>query len=156
MLDLHLHSSYSDGTLSPEALVSMARGRRLELVSITDHDTVDGTGEALAAGVRHGVRVLSGLELSVSWQSYHFHLLAYDFNWQEEHLRSGLKTLQEARAGRNRKIIEKLGSIGLPVNEEELGVIAGRGQTGRPHIARLLVAKKVVGSIDQAFAQFLG
>lgn len=155
MLDLHLHSSHSDGTMTPESLVAVARERGLVLVSITDHDTVSGTGEALAAGLRYGVHVISGLELSVSWRDYHLHLLAYDFDWQNDALQSGLRVLQEARAQRNEKIIAQLVSLGLPVSEEALRTFTGGGQTGRPHIARLLVAKRVVGSIDQAFARYL-
>jgi len=155
MLDLHLHSSHSDGTMTPAQLVDMARERGLVLVSITDHDTVSGTGEALAAGRRHGVRVFSGLELSVSWRAYQLHLLAYDFDWHNAALLSGLSVLQKARDQRNRKIVDTLAGLGLPVDEDELRVFAGGGQTGRPHIARLLVAKRVVGSIDQAFARYL-
>jgi len=155
MLDLHLHSSHSDGTMTPAALVEMARGRGLVMVSITDHDTVSGTGEALAAGRRCGVRVISGLELSVSWRAYHLHLLAYDFDRHDSALQSCLVVLQEARRRRNREIVAKLTALGLPVSEEEVRAFAGGGQTGRPHIARLLVAKRVVGSVDQAFTEYL-
>lgn len=141
--------------MTPAKLVEMAGGRGLVLVSITDHDTVSGTGEALAAGRRQGIRVLSGLELSVSWHAYHLHLLAYDFDWRNPALLSGLSVLQEARDQRNRKIVATLAGFGLPIDEDELRLFAGGGQTGRPHIARLLVAKRVVDSVDQAFARYL-
>lgn len=155
MLDLHLHSTYSDGTLSPKELIRMARQRRLSAVSITDHDTAAGTEEAQAEGLRCGLQVISGLELSVSWQAYHFHLLAYDFDWQNAQLQAGLQELQDARNGRNSKIVDILGGLGLPINDEELRSMSGYGQTGRPHIARLLVAKQVVRTIDQAFERYL-
>lgn len=155
MLDLHLHSTFSDGTCRPRGLVELARQRQLRLVAVTDHDTVAGTAEAMAAGRRFGVRVLSGLELSVYWQSYHFHLLAYDFNWQDRSLCRGLQELQDAREQRNKMIVQILAGCGIAIDYDEVRTISAVGQTGRPHIARLLVEKKVVGSIDQAFERYL-
>lgn len=155
MLDLHLHSHHSDGSRSPAELVKMAKERELRAIAVTDHDTVDGIAEALAEGQRQGVRVLSGVELSVSWRQYHFHLLGYDFQWQDEALQEGLSRLQVARSGRNRKIIEKLNSMGMAIGEDDLRRFNGNGQTGRPHIARLLVDRRVVPTIDQAFARYL-
>ena len=155
MIDLHLHSTFSDGTYSPEALVQMAKEIGLQAISITDHDTVDGTGEAVAAGEKHKVRVVPGVELSVFMDDFHFHLLGYHFDWRNEGLDAKLDVLQQSRTRRNSVIISKLQNLGLDITEEELQTISGNGQTGRPHVARLLVKKKIVRDIDQAFALYL-
>lgn len=155
MIDLHLHSTYSDGTCSPAELVEKASAGGLLAISITDHDTVAGTGEALLAGRKCGLRVIAGVELSVFYDEINFHLLGYNFNWQDAQLASRLSRLQEARGRRNSRIISKLQQLGIAVSEEELQEISKDGQTGRPHIARLLVQKKVVKTIDQAFSRYL-
>jgi len=155
MMDLHLHSTFSDGTYSPTELVEIAKNIGLKAISITDHDTVDGTSEALRAGARAGLQVVSGVELSVFLDDIHFHLLGYNFNHQDSGLLGGLSVLQESREKRNSKIIANLQVMGLDVSDEELQAISGNGQTGRPHIARLMVQKKIVKSIDQAFALYL-
>ncbi len=155
MIDLHLHSTFSDGTFTPQELVKMARDGGLKAISITDHDTVDGTGEAVLAGEKYGVRIISGVELSVFFDDFYFHLLGYHFDWQSEKLLNKLHILQDSRNRRNSVIIGKLQDLGLDVSEQEVQEISSSGQTGRPHIARLLVAKKIVKDIDQAFALYL-
>ena len=155
MIDLHLHSTYSDGTHTPEELVKMARATGLKVISITDHDTVDGTGEAIAAGAKHGVRIVSGVELSVFLDDFNFHLLGYYFDWRHEGLKAKLDRLQESRSKRNTVILANLNKLGLGISEEELQRVSNSGQTGRPHIARLLVEKNIVKDIDQAFALYL-
>lgn len=155
MIDLHLHSTFSDGTYSPEELVRMASEAGLKAVSVTDHDTVDGTGEAMSAGNKYGVRVISGVELSVFLDDFHFHLLGYNFDWRNQQLGEKLRLLQESRNRRNVEIIRKLQGLGISVTEDELREISTGGQTGRPHIARLLVAKNLVRDIDQAFELYL-
>jgi predicted metal-dependent phosphoesterase TrpH len=155
MIDLHLHSTFSDGTFTPTELVRMARQRHLSAISITDHDTVEGTDEAMAAGETFGIRVLSGVELSVFDGDTHFHLLGYNCNWNDTELRDGLKKLQGSRQRRNSMIISRLRDLGIAVSEAELAELSSTGQTGRPHIARLLVNKKIVKTIDQAFDLYL-
>lgn len=155
MIDLHLHSTFSDGTFTPTELMRMARQRDLKAISITDHDTVDGTDEAVAAAAEFGVRAVPGIELSVFDGDIHFHLLGYNLDWKNKGLKDGLKRLQESRQKRNQAIIRRLKDMGHDVSEEELRVISPGGQTGRPHIAQLLVNKKIVKSIDQAFDLYL-
>ncbi len=155
MIDLHLHSTFSDGTFRPEELVKMARRDGLKAISITDHDTVDGTAEAMSAGEKYGLRVIPGVELSVFLGDVHFHLLGYHFNHLDQRLLDKLRRLQHSRNDRNAIIVEKLRNMGLDVSTEELQKISGCGQTGRPHIARLLVEKGIVKDIDQAFALYL-
>ncbi len=155
MIDLHLHSTFSDGTFTPTELVRMAREAGISALSITDHDTVDGTAESIASGAVHGVRVISGVELSVYFDDVHFHLLGYCFDHRDKQLLDRLALLQESREKRNSIIIANLRHLGLDVSEDELQAISSTGQTGRPHIARLMVKKKIVKDIDQAFAIYL-
>lgn len=155
MIDLHLHSTFSDGTYSPEALVRMAKELGLKAISITDHDTVAGTREAVAAGKTHGVRVVSGVELSVFLDDFNFHLLGYHFDWCDGGLEAKLDVLQESRNRRNSVIISQLQNLGLDISEAEVQEVSSGGQTGRPHIARLMVTKNIVRDIDQAFELYL-
>lgn len=155
MIDLHLHSTFSDGTFTPTELVHMAHESGIRAISITDHDTVDGTAESIEAGTVYGVRVIAGVELSVYLDDVHFHLLGYCFDHRDQDLLKKLALLQDSRKKRNTVIIEKLSDLGLDVSESELHEISSTGQTGRPHIARLLVQKRVVKNIDQAFALYL-
>lgn len=155
MIDLHLHSTFSDGTFTPTELVQMARDRNIQALSITDHDTADGTDEAMSAAKTHGVRVLPGIELSVFDDDAYFHLLGYNFDWNDPRFRKGLEKIQGSRQRRNSAIISRLRDMGLNVTEDELQCLSPTGQTGRPHIARLLVNKKIVKNIDQAFNLYL-
>ena len=155
MIDLHLHSTFSDGTYTPEQLVKKAKETGLKAISITDHDTVDGTQEAISAGAEFGVRIVPGVELSVFLDDFNFHLLGYHFDWRDPRLKAKLDALQASRSKRNSVIISKLRKLGLDITEDELEEISGSGQTGRPHIARLLVEKHIVKDIDQAFALYL-
>jgi predicted metal-dependent phosphoesterase TrpH len=155
MIDLHLHSTFSDGTYTPEQLVKMAKETGLKAISITDHDTVDGTQEAISAGAECGVRIVPGVELSVFLDDFNFHLLGYHFDWRDQRLKAKLDSLQASRSKRNTVIIANLQKLGLDITEDELEKISCGGQTGRPHIARLLVEKHIVKDIDQAFALYL-
>jgi len=155
MIDLHLHSTFSDGTRTPEQLVKMAELAGLKAISITDHDTVDGTREAVAAGAEYGVRIVPGVELSVFLDDFNFHLLGYQFDWCDQSLLAKLDKLQASRSRRNSEIISNIRTLGLDIAEDELHRISAGGQTGRPHIARLLVKKGIVRDIDQAFSLYL-
>ena len=155
MIDLHLHSTHSDGTLEPSQLVRMAKKKNLAAVSVTDHDTISGTGEALEEGRKSNVLVIPGIELSVVKDKHYFHLLGYGFDWKNEMLARSLKVLQNSRRERNARILKILNETGISISESELAALSGRGQTGRPHFARILVEKKVVNTIDQAFERFL-
>lgn len=155
MIDLHLHSTHSDGTLEPAGLVRMAEKKNLAAISITDHDTVSGTGEAFEEGGKCGVQVISGVELSVLKGKNYFHLLGYGFDWKNKKLADGLAVLQDSRRARNDRMLEILHEMGIAIASDELAALSGGGQTGRPHFARILVEKGVVRTIDQAFERFL-
>jgi predicted metal-dependent phosphoesterase TrpH len=154
-VDLHIHSTYSDGVLTPAELVDLAKKEGLSAISITDHDTADGTDEAIQRGVETGVEVITGIEMS-SWHGdTSMHVLGYRFRHNDDQFKARLKLLQEGRETRNVRIIENLNRLGIKVEFEELLHYSEYGQTGRPHIARLLVDKGVTKTIDLAFKHYL-
>ena len=154
-VDLHTHSTYSDGSLSPEELVNEACETGLVAIALTDHDTMDGTDELFAAGKRAGIEVMSGVEISANHEDKPIHILGYGMDINNQDLVSMLDHLQEIRKTRNEKIIIKLASLSIKIDRVELAATA-TGLIGRPHIARLLVKKGVVSSFDQAFRKYLG
>lgn len=154
-IDLHVHSYYSDGSMSPGQLVRAAQRLGLTALSLTDHDTTDGVGEAVEAGAGLGVEIVPGLELSVTLDESSVHLLGYFFDIDNPGLRAVLGRLQEGRKNRNTAILERLNQLGIAISEEELAAASGQGQSGRPHIATLLVRKGVVRNMDEAFSRYL-
>ena len=154
-IDLHTHSSFSDGTCTPTELVRLAKAGRLKALALTDHDTMAGVSEALAAGEQFGVEVVAGIELSVIHDEDSLHLLGYWPDPEYPQFKQALQRIQGARDERNQKIIDNLAGLDIPVSFSELQALAGPGETGRPHIARLLMNKGVVHSIDEAFIRFL-
>lgn len=154
-IDLHIHSTYSDGSMSPTEVVRTAHRLGLAAISLTDHDTIDGVEEALMVGADLGVEVVPGLELSVTCDEISVHLLGYFFDRADIRLLEELGRLQEGRKTRNTAILARLNDLGIAITETELAITSGHGQSGRPHIASLLVQKGVVGSMDEAFCRYL-
>ncbi len=154
-IDLHTHSNFSDGTMTPTELVALARHKKISALALTDHDTMAGTAEALLAGAEMGVEIIPGIEISVLYNQIEYHVLGYWADPGNSPLAAALSRLQGARAERNAKILEKLKALGIPVTDEELQLVSEQGQTGRPHIARILMQRGVVGTMSQAFDQFL-
>jgi hypothetical protein len=155
-IDLHIHSTTSDGTMSPAELVRYAHKKGLSAIAITDHDTIDGVREAVTAGGILGIEVIPGIELSVKYSDCNVHLLGYLFDCQNKELHLALSQLQAGRIERNKKIISNLNRLGFTFEFSELKQSAGSGQNGRPHIARLMVEKKIVNTMDEAFEKYLG
>ena len=154
-IDLHIHSHYSDGTNSPTELVRLAARSGVSALSLTDHDTMGGVEEALLAGMEYGVEVVPGLELSVVHKKKPLHILGYWMDPAHGELSAALTVLQRSRNHRNEEIIAKLRALGIDASVQELAEISGVGQTGRPHIAKLLMVHGVVNSIQQAFNEYL-
>ncbi|MCF6291244.1 MAG: PHP domain-containing protein [Desulfobacterales bacterium] len=154
-IDLHTHSSCSDGTMSPAAVVDWAATSGLKVMALTDHDTMAGVAAALARGRKKGIEVVPGVELSVRHGPTPIHLLGYWPQPDDIGLRQRLQGIQAARQERNQRIVARLNRLGIAVRMEELRQAAADGQIGRPHIARLLVAKGVVKDVNQAFAIYL-
>jgi predicted metal-dependent phosphoesterase TrpH len=155
VIDLHAHTTASDGSLTPTELVALARERGLRALGVTDHDTVGGVEEAVAAGRLTGVEVVPGIELSVDYPHGQFHLLGYFIDPRSAVLSDRLTALQENRRTRNTRMLERLQALGLPLTLEDVVREAGGGQIGRPHMALALVRQGVVASTQEAFDRYL-
>ncbi|WP_319470549.1 PHP domain-containing protein [uncultured Pseudodesulfovibrio sp.] len=157
MIDLHTHSTASDGTLSPTELVKLAAETGLKAIALTDHDTLGGVAEAVAAGKEYGVEVIPGCELSlespagVGWM----HMVALFLPPEPEELQKAFDWVIEGRKNRNREIVEKLRQQGISITYEAVAARAG-GTIGRPHFAQELLSLGVVSSVDEAFKVWLG
>jgi 3',5'-nucleoside bisphosphate phosphatase len=156
VIDLHAHSNASDGSLSPGELVALARKRGLSALALTDHDTVAGLGEAESAARDAGIRLIRGVEIEVEFNPGEFHLLGLDFPSPAPGLAEILAVIARKRETRNRTIVERLSAAGHELRYEELLETAGSSMVGRPHIAELLVRKRIARTRQQAFDRFLG
>ena len=160
-IDLHIHSTASDGTLSPGEILRLAENLGLGAISITDHDTLKGSKELLEVAGSSDVRVISGIEIStIPPASFavagSFHILGYGIRLNDPVLNHTLETLQQARVNRNPLIIGRLNEMGLDISIEEVIQASGEAQIGRPHIAQLMIQKGFVRTIDEAFDVYLG
>ncbi|BCR04417.1 phosphatase [Desulfuromonas versatilis] len=159
-IDLHLHSTCSDGVHPPEEVVRMAAQAGLSAIALADHDNIDGIDAALAAGRELGVEVISGVELSVVWESFKdIHLLGYGFDHHHPQLWESLREFREFREKRNELIVgrinEKLQGEGRePISFERVMALAG-GTVGRPHIARALIEQGHAEDVEAAFQRYL-
>jgi 3',5'-nucleoside bisphosphate phosphatase len=159
-IDLHLHSNMSDGVLTPTRLVETAAEAGLKTISLCDHDTVAGVAEAISAGNLIGLEVIPGVELSVSFMGLNdIHLLGYFIDIDSHELLKKLSSFAERRANRNVEIVEKINKL---LEKSNLEIIVpgeaerfANGVLGRPHIARALMAKGYVRTMEEAFQKFL-
>lgn len=156
-IDLHTHSYLSDGTDTPTKLVLNAQAAVLDVVALTDHDTLDGVHEAREAGRRVGVQVLPGVELSAKYGGREVHLLGYGPRPDYEDLNAELARIRQGRRNRLPAMLERLAAIGVPVSMTEVAAqAAGPGTSlGRPHVADALVAKGYVVNRNEAFDRYL-
>jgi 3',5'-nucleoside bisphosphate phosphatase len=148
--DLHSHSNVSDGTEAPAEVMRRARAAGLDVIALTDHDTVAGHWEASGALPR-GLTLLPGMELSCRLEGHSVHLLGYLFDPADERLAGEMAEIRESRLHRARAMVDKLSALGAPVTWEQVSEIAAGGVVGRPHIARALVAAGVVPAVEDAF-----
>ncbi|MFH5883051.1 PHP domain-containing protein [Halalkalibaculum sp. DA3122] len=154
--DLHIHTTASDGRLSPEEVPALASENGLEVIAITDHDTIDGYFPASEAGERIGVEVLPGVELTCDFNSRESHLLAYCFDPEDPDFLQLLAHHKKARLDRIEWIVGQLTQQGLDIDKNEVRAEAAGGNVGRPHVASVLVKKGYVGSAKEAFIRYLG
>ncbi|WP_022662114.1 PHP domain-containing protein [Paucidesulfovibrio longus] len=154
-IDLHAHTTASDGTLSPRELVALAKKTGLKAVAVTDHDTVSGLAEALEAGRELGQEVIPGCELSVGEGRQSMHIVGLWLTPEAPKLREALEFVIRERGNRNHKIIAKLNELGLDITYEEVAERAG-GTVGRPHMAQALMARGLVSSVNEAFEKYIG
>ncbi|MEU9110808.1 PHP domain-containing protein [Streptomyces sp. NPDC048483] len=155
-IDLHTHSTASDGTDTPAELVRGAAAAGLDVVALTDHDTVGGYAEARAA-LPEGLTLVTGAELSCRLDGVSLHMLAYLFNPEEPELARERELVRDDRVPRARAMVGKLRDLGVPVTWERVAEIAGDGAVGRPHIATALMELGLVDSVSDAFtSEWLG
>ncbi|MEU1367138.1 PHP domain-containing protein [Streptomyces sp. NPDC005803] len=149
-IDLHTHSTASDGTDTPAELVRNAAAAGLDVVALTDHDTVRGHAEAKAA-LPEGLTLVTGAELSCRIDGVGLHMLAYLFDPDEPELARERELVRDDRVPRARAMVRKLRELGVPVEWEQVARIAGDGSVGRPHVATALVELGVVATVSDAF-----
>lgn len=156
MIDLHTHTRFSDGSLTPTEVVELAVSERLSAVAITDHDGIDGLEEALAAGERLGIEVVPGVELNLEFEQVTMDLLGYFFDCcPGDEMQAELAELRRYRDERNARILERLEELGMPIDADDLEAIAEHGSAGRPHIGEAMRRAGYVASVSDAFARFL-
>ena len=155
MIDLHTHSIFSDGSLTPEELVAAAVDSKLEAVALTDHDTTEGLPRFLAAAATQGLRGITGVEISAEHHPGAMHMLGYLFDPGHVGFQGKLAQLRAGRTERNRLIMDKLQALGLELTWDEVHALAGGEVVGRPHIARALIARGHVKDKDEAFGKLL-
>ncbi|MDD4735875.1 MAG: PHP domain-containing protein [Kiritimatiellae bacterium] len=155
MLDLHLHSTFSDGTCTPEELVQKARELGVYGIALTDHDTTQGLHRFMSAGTESGVITVAGVEISADFPKGTMHLLGYGMNPDDAQLNEGLAWICEGRNERNREIHAQLEHLGMPIPWEDVLACAGGDVIGRPHIAQTLVQHGYVRDTREAFKKLL-
>ena len=152
-VDYHVHSWCSDGTMKPTELVRKYHEEGYDIISITDHDGIDGIAEALIAGEALKIQVITGVELSVDFEGINLHILGYKFDHENEELQEKMEELREYRKERNEKILAALQNMGYDITMEDAKQRKGQKFIGKPNFARALVAKGYVGSVKEAFAE---
>jgi 3',5'-nucleoside bisphosphate phosphatase len=156
MIDLHTHSTASDGACTPERLVDLAVGVGLSALALTDHDTLDGVARARARAQASGLTLVPGVEIEIECDTGEFHLLGLGLSGDAGPLSEALGRVQAARRTRNERIAAKLQTAGFPITLEEVQEAAGGDIVSRAHFAQVLVRKKAVSSIDAVFKKLLG
>lgn len=155
-VDLHIHSNASDGTLRPSEVVEEARSAGLAVIALADHDTTDGVAEAVEAGRRLGVEVVPGVEISAEDPRGDIHILGYWMDYASPDFQAFLARPRSARPARIAEMCARLAALGMPVTPEEVQAVAGNASSvGRPHLARVLLDKGYVRSMEDAFRLYL-
>jgi predicted metal-dependent phosphoesterase TrpH len=155
--DLHLHTTASDGRLTPTQLMELVAGRGLKGVAVTDHDSTEGLAEAFeAAAAFPGLRVVPGIELSTDVPGNEIHVLAYYIQYTDTGVQERLARFREGRVDRARKMVEKLKELGVEIEWDRVQAIAGEGAVGRPHVALAMVEKGYIKEPREAFDAYIG
>lgn len=156
MIDLHSHSSASDGELSPAQLVAHASLHHVTVLAVSDHDTAAGLSEAKSAAEIHNITLIRGIELNIVYPTGEFHLLGLGLQTVSPQLESIIADLQDDRQTRNHQIVQKMKDDGFDIDMKEIEALAGGACIGRPHVASYLLQKKIVKTRQDAFDKYLG
>ena len=155
-LDLHMHSTVSDGRLSPEALVRFAKESGATTMALSDHDATDGVDIAQQVGQELGMRVIPALELSTDLPGASIHILGLFVDHHDAAFQATLREFRSARLERAEQMVNALTRLGAPISLERVFEIAGEGSVGRPHVAQALLEAGHIQTIDEAFERFIG
>ncbi len=157
LVDLHIHTTASDGRFPPAEIVRMAAELGLIAMAITDHDTLDGIPEALAAAGQYpAMAVIPGIEINTDVSTGEAHVLGYFIDCDHREMQSTLQRLRESRQERGQKMLAKLERLGVHLDWERVKEIAGPGSIGRPHIAQAMLEKGYIANIKEAFVKYIG
>lgn len=154
--DLHLHTTASDGRLEPAELVSLAIEVGLDVIAVTDHDTIDGVVPALEAAEAHSLKVIPGVEINTDVGRGEVHILGYFIDYTDRKLAATLQKLRESRRERAQKMVAKLSDLGMKVDWQRVSELAQGGTVGRPHVSQALFEKGYVSSEKEAFDKYIG
>jgi len=155
-LDLHLHSTVSDGRLTPSELVRFAHSHGVTTMALSDHDATDGVDQAQQVGELLGMRVIPAIELSTDLPGASIHVLGLFLEHHDADLQVTLRGFREARLERASQMVEALNRLGVPISLERVFEIAGEGSVGRPHVAQALLEAGHIQTMDEAFDRFIG
>jgi predicted metal-dependent phosphoesterase TrpH len=155
MIDLQAHTTASDGSYTPTELIRHAHEIGLAAIGVTDHDTVGGVEEAVAVAAEVGIEVVPGIEISVDYPQGEFHLLGYYIDYRNSEFLERIHYLQENRFNRNAVMVRKMNDLGFAITLEEIEAESGGGQLGRPHMARAMLKKGYVSTVQEAFDKYL-
>lgn len=153
--DLHIHTNYSDGFLTPEQIVAVARQIGLTTISITDHDSVGGVEQAIRAGQASQIEVIPGVELNTKLGDREIHILGYFIDQRSAPLSEALAEARKTRVQRARMIVEKLNELDIAIEYDDVERLVGHSAIGRPHIARILCERGYTDSVQGAFERYL-
>ncbi|MBU0700475.1 PHP domain-containing protein [bacterium] len=153
--DLHIHTWFSDSTLSPEQVVTNAREMGLKAIAICDHDMIDGTREAIECA-SNSIEIIPGVELSAVTNQHEIHILGYFMDINNSCFNEKLEAFRKARILRVYEMVERLSSMGIKIDSRQIFEIAGKGSVGRVHVATVLCKENVVASVQEAFNLYLG
>ncbi|HEY3056557.1 MAG TPA: PHP domain-containing protein, partial [Thermoanaerobaculia bacterium] len=154
--DLHTHTHHSDGTRSSREVIDVARANSISILSISDHDNLAAYFESKTYADSRDVKLIAGVELSCAYEGHDIHILAYAFDPLDERIEARLRSFRLTRAHRGQKIVERLRTLGFPIDHSRVEQLAAGGAMGRPHVARALVEAGHVGSVAEAFDRLIG
>jgi hypothetical protein len=155
MIDLHLHSIFSDGSLTPEELVALGAQEGARCLALTDHDTTRGTDRMLAAGKAAGIEIIPGVEISADYSPGTMHILGYFIDHKDAELNRHLEWIQSGREARNQEILHNLMELGVHITWDQVAARAGDDIVGRPHFAQVMVEQGYVENNKEAFTRYL-
>lgn len=154
-VDLHSHTTASDGALGPRELVRLAARHGVRVLAVTDHDSTEGLTEAIEEAARHGIEIVPGLEINCDVPGSEIHVLGYYVDWRAEWFQAFLREQRAERAARVHRIVERLTELGMPLTAAEVFAICKEGSPGRPHVAQAMVNRGYVKSVREAFDRWL-